>query len=64
MNFKNTQSSVPVNLLLMNLNVNDRILNVCVEIIHLDLRAVVSFEEERNTVGLGRVTRRPASVSV
>lgn len=64
MNFKNTQSSVPVNLLLMNPNVNDRILNVCVEIIHLDLRAVVFFEEARNTVGLGRVTRGPASVSV
>lgn len=64
MNFKNTQSSVPVNLLLANPNVNDRILNVCVEIIHLDLRVVVSFEEERNTVELGRVTRGPASVSV
>ena len=63
-NFKNTQSSVSVNLLLMNPDINDRILNIGVEIIHLDLRVVVSFEEERDTVGLGRVTTGPASVSV
>ena len=54
-NFKNNQSSVSVNLLLMNPDINDRILNIRVEIIHLDFRMVVSFEEERNTVELGRV---------
>ena len=48
----------------MNPDINDRILNIGVEIIHLDLRVVVSFEEERDTVGLGRVTTGPASVSV
>ena len=48
----------------MNPDINDRILNIGVEIIHLDLRVVVSFEEESDTVGLGRVTTGPASVSV
>ena len=38
----------------MNPDINDRILNIGVEIIHLDLRVVVSFEEER-AKGLSRV---------
>ena len=53
-----------VNLLLVNPTINDKIPKICVEIIHTDLRVVVSSEEERKTMGLGRVTRGPSSVSV
>lgn len=46
-----------VNLLLVNPTINDKIPKICVEIIHTDLGVVVCSEEERKTMGLGRVTR-------
>lgn len=56
-NFKNTQSNVFCKSIAVNPTTNDKIPKICVEIIHTDLRVVVCSEEERKTMGLGRVTR-------